>query len=89
MALGSVREALRQGAAGIAPLEVARLAPWGFRTEDIAIPVHVWAGVHDVSRPLRLMRRLAERIPDHTFTVWDDVGHFGIAKHMREVLAEL
>jgi len=88
-ALDSARDALRQGAAAVAPQWVALLAPWGFRLEDITIPVHFWAGAHDVTRPIELVQRLADRIPNHTLTVWDDVGHFGIAKHMREVLAEL
>jgi pimeloyl-ACP methyl ester carboxylesterase len=88
-ALDAAQDALRQGAAAVAPQWVALVAPWGFRLENITIPVHFWAGAHDVTRPLALMHRLADRIPEHTFTVWDDVGHFGIAKHMREVLAEL
>ena len=86
---GSFREAVRQGSGAMAPQFVAQVAPWGFRLEEISIPVHVWAGAHDgITSPDR-MRLVAERIPRVTFTVWDDVGHAGIAKHFREVLREL
>ena len=84
----SVREALRQGPEGIAPQYVAQIAPWGFRLEDIAIPVHVWAGANDHTPPER-MRLVADKIPNVEFTIWDDVGHAGIAKHLRDVLHEL
>jgi pimeloyl-ACP methyl ester carboxylesterase len=85
----SFREAVRQGAEAMAPQFVAQIAPWGFRLEDIAMPVHVWAGANDRITPPDLMRRVADRIPDHTFTVWEDVGHAGIAKYLRDVLREL
>jgi pimeloyl-ACP methyl ester carboxylesterase len=87
--VGSIRESVRQGADAMAPQFVAQVAPWGFRLEDISMPVHVWAGAHDAITPPELMRRVAERIPDHTFTVWEDVGHAGLAKHLDEVLGEL
>ncbi len=85
----SLREAVRQGADAMSPQFVAQVAPWGFRLEDISMPVHVWAGANDAITPPEQMRRVAERIPQHTFTVWEDVGHAGIAKHLDEVLAEL
>lgn len=83
------REAVRQGAEAMAPQFVAQVAPWGFRLEDITIPVHVWAGANDGITPPERMRLVAELIPRATFTVWGDVGHAGLAKHFREVLREL
>jgi pimeloyl-ACP methyl ester carboxylesterase len=85
----SFREAVCQGPEAMAPQFVAQVAPWGFRLEDITIPVHLWAGAHDGVTPPELMRRVAEKIPQHTFTVWEDVGHAGLAKHLRDVLREL
>lgn len=87
--VGSIRESARQGADAMAPQFVAQVAPWGFRLEDISMPAHVWAGANDAITPPDLMRRVAERIPDHTFTVWEDVGHAGLAKHLHEVFGEL
>lgn len=85
----SFREAVRQGAEEMAPQFVAQVAPWGFRLEDITIPVHVWAGANDAITPPDRMRLVAQKIPRVTFTVWDDVGHAGLAKYFREVLREL
>jgi pimeloyl-ACP methyl ester carboxylesterase len=87
--VASIREAVRQGAAAFAPQYVAQIAPWGFRLEDITIPVHVYAGANDRITPPDRMRLVAEKIPQVEFTVWPDVGHAGIAKYFRDVLREL
>jgi pimeloyl-ACP methyl ester carboxylesterase len=85
----SMRESVRQGAEAFAPAYVAQVAPWGFRLEDISMPVHVWAGANDRITPPDQMRRVTDKIPTCTFTLWEDVGHAGIAKHLRDVLHEL
>jgi pimeloyl-ACP methyl ester carboxylesterase len=85
----SIREAVCQGPEAFAPQYVAQLAPWGFRLEDITIPVHVCAGANDRIKPPDRMRLVAEKIPQVEFTVWQDVGHAGIAKYFRNVLREL
>jgi pimeloyl-ACP methyl ester carboxylesterase len=87
--IDSTREAVRQGPEAFAPQYVAQIAPWGFRLEDIAIPVHVWAGANDRITPPERMRLVADKIPNVEFTVWDGVGHAGITKHCRDVLREL
>lgn len=87
--LTSFREAVRQGPEAFAPQYVAQLAPWGFRLEDITMPVHVWAGANDTTTPPERMRLVADKIPNVEFTVWPDVGHVGLAKHFAEVLREL
>jgi pimeloyl-ACP methyl ester carboxylesterase len=85
----SIREAVCQGPEAFAPQYVAQLAPWGFRLEDITIPVHVCAGANDRIKPPDRMRLVAEKIPQFDFSVWQDVGHAGIAKYFRNVLREL
>lgn len=87
--LRAVQEGVRQGATGVAPQWVALLAPWGFRLEEIHMPVRIWAGALDGETPPEMMGRLAERIPDHTLTVWPDVGHLGVARHLREILVQV
>jgi pimeloyl-ACP methyl ester carboxylesterase len=87
--IASMRESVRQGAEAFAPAYVAQVAPWGFRLEDIPIPVHVWAGANDRTTPPERMRLVAEKIPQVEFTVWPDVGHAGVAKYFRDVLREL
>jgi pimeloyl-ACP methyl ester carboxylesterase len=85
----SVREAVRQGAEAFAPQYVAQIAPWGFRLEDVSFPVHVWAGANDRKTPPERLQLVVDRIPNAIITVWDDVGHAGIAKYFRDVLREL
>jgi pimeloyl-ACP methyl ester carboxylesterase len=85
----STRESVRQGAEAFAPAYVAQVAPWGFRLEDITIPVHVWAGANDRTTPPDRMRLVAEKIPQVEFTVWPDVGHAGLVKYLRDVMREL
>jgi pimeloyl-ACP methyl ester carboxylesterase len=87
--IDSVREAVRQGAEAFAPQYVAQLAPWGFRLEDITMPVRIWAGANDRITPPARMRRIADRIANAELTVWPDAGHAGLAKHFREVLRAL
>ncbi len=89
MFVDAVREGVRQGIEGFAVQWVAQLAPWGFRIEDISMPVHVWLGANDTITPPDVMARLTDRIPDHETHVWDDAGHNGIAKHLREVLTQV
>ena len=86
MFLDAIREAVRQGIDGFAVQWLAQLAPWGFRIEDIQMPVHVWLGANDRITPPPVMRKLTDRIPHQVTTVWEDAGHNGIAKHLREVL---
>ena len=85
----SIREAVRQGPEAFAPAYVAQVAPWGFRLEDIPIPVHVWAGGTDRITPPERMQLVADKIPNVEFTVWEDVGHVGLTKYFRDVLREL
>jgi pimeloyl-ACP methyl ester carboxylesterase len=85
----SIRDAVRQGGVAFAPQYVAQLAPWGFRLEDISVPVHIWAGANDRVTPVEKMRLVARKIPKVELTVWPDAGHAGLATHFREVLREL
>ena len=89
MFLDAIREAVRQGIDGVAVQWLAQLAPWGFRIEDIQMPVHVWLGANDRITPPPVMRKLTDRIPDQVTTVWEDAGHNAIAKHLREVLTRM
>ena len=89
MFLDAIREAVRQGIDGVAVQWLAQLAPWGFRIEDIQMPIHVWLGANDRVTPPAVMRKLTDRIPDQVTTVWEDAGHNGIAKHLREVLTRM
>jgi pimeloyl-ACP methyl ester carboxylesterase len=60
--------------------------PWGFRLEDIAIPVDVFCGGLDVNVPVAHGRRQAERIPRAKLHEFADEAHLLIFEHVDEVL---
>jgi pimeloyl-ACP methyl ester carboxylesterase len=49
---------------------------WGFRLEDIAIPVHVWHGDQDRNLPIDNGLRIAAAIPNATFHRVTGAGHW-------------
>ena len=49
--------------------------PWGFRLEDIVVPVHVWHGDEDRNVPLAHGRLQAERIPGARLHECPGEGH--------------
>jgi pimeloyl-ACP methyl ester carboxylesterase len=65
----------------------ARLAeslPWGFRLDEISIPVHIWYGMQDArfqGRGRELVDWIAGRIPHCLVVAWKDAGHMGLVKH--------
>ncbi|PMD31322.1 alpha/beta-hydrolase [Hyaloscypha variabilis F] len=62
---------------------------WGFRFEDITYDgIQVWHGSRDVNAPVERVRDMVERIPHCTLKEFDE-NHFGMGKHLEEVLDEL
>ena len=53
MVLPSLSEAYRNGAGGAAWEGTMLVRPWGFRLQDIGIPVYIWHGEADVNDPLQ------------------------------------
>ncbi len=60
--------------------------PWGFRLEDISIPVRLWYGSQDLTTPLFMARFLEQHIPRTELTVFEGDGHQMIYKRWREIL---
>jgi pimeloyl-ACP methyl ester carboxylesterase len=60
--------------------------PWGFRLEDIKIPVHVWHGDADRNVLISNGTYQADTIPDATFHDVPDEGHWLIFNHLTEIL---
>jgi pimeloyl-ACP methyl ester carboxylesterase len=64
--------------------------PWGFRLEDVDVPVRLWHGKQDRAFSWRVAEEVAGRLPDCTARYIDDAGHFSLPiRHMREILADL
>jgi pimeloyl-ACP methyl ester carboxylesterase len=59
---------------------------WGFRLQDIAVPVHVWHGDADNNVPYAHGVFMAERIPGAEFHPCPGEGHFLVVDHLEEIL---
>ncbi len=85
-----LREAFRQGARG--PAADARAADkrWGFRLEQIRVPVWLWHGQEDRNVPPAMGRYLAERIPGSRAMFYRSEGHLStLVNHVGEMLRAL
>jgi|ERR1700693_5585851 len=64
--------------------------PWGFRLEDVDVPVRLWHGKQDRAFSFRVAEETAKRLPDCVARYVDNEGHFSLPiRHMREILADL
>ncbi len=89
MVLADTAEAFRQGGRGLAREAVLYSRPWGFRLEDIRMPVQLWQGDADLSVPLSMARAMASAIPDCRATYFPGEGHFFLVDRMEEILRML
>jgi len=85
----SLSEAYRTGADGAAWEGAMLVRPWGFRLQDITIPIHIWHGEADVNDPLQCGEYLRDTIPNTRTTFFPNEGHFLIMKRWGEILIEL
>ena len=83
--LASLGEGLRMptGLAHDAAL-VAR--SWGFRVQDIAIPVHIWHGEEDGNSPVAMGHWLAGAIPASQARFFPGEGHFSLVRHLAKMV---
>jgi pimeloyl-ACP methyl ester carboxylesterase len=64
--------------------------PWGFRLEDVDVPVRLWHGKQDRAFSFRLAEETARRLPNCVARYIDDEGHFSLPiRHMPEILTDL
>jgi pimeloyl-ACP methyl ester carboxylesterase len=74
----SFQEAFRRSLRWPAADVVLYSRPWGFRLQDINIPVHLWHGERDRIVPAAMARYLAKIIPNCQANFYADDGHFSI-----------
>jgi len=60
--------------------------PWGFRLEDVAVPVHVWQGDADVNVPVSHGQFQAARIPKAQLHLCRGEGHMLFIDRAAEIL---
>lgn len=64
--------------------------PWGFRLEDVSVPVRLWHGKQDRAFSVRVAEQTANRLPNCVSRYVDNEGHFSLPiRHMNEILADL
>jgi pimeloyl-ACP methyl ester carboxylesterase len=84
--IGEVRDAPRTAARAAAQDFALFARPWGFRLEDIAVPVHVWHGDADRNVPVSHGRYQADRIPNAKLHLYPGEGHMLFFEHTAEIL---
>jgi pimeloyl-ACP methyl ester carboxylesterase len=78
--------AFRQGVRGQVHDWGIIATPWGFRPEDIRVPVQLYHGGRDDRVPLHHARDLATRLPRCDLTEYPDEGHMLVFSHAEEIL---
>jgi pimeloyl-ACP methyl ester carboxylesterase len=86
----SQRQAWRISAEGVMTDAEIYARPWGFRLEEIQVPVRFWHGKVDRTFAFRLAETLAVRLPNCEARFIENAGHYSLPiQHMREILADL
>ena len=84
-----LREALRQGTAGMADDFAVLNRPWPFHLEDIRVPVHVWQGAQDHVNSLQVGLAMAAHLPTAQFHLLESGSHTLLLTHAAEIRAAL
>ncbi len=82
-------EAFRHGLRGIAWDTHLLTRPWGFRLEDIRVPVFLWHGSADDSTPISMGKYVASKIPNCRAIICDGEAHLLLFPHWEEILTQL
>jgi pimeloyl-ACP methyl ester carboxylesterase len=87
---GQFRHGLEPGAAGWIDDDLAFTRDWGFALDDVAAPVVVWQGEHDLMVPAAHGRWLGEHVPGAELRLSDADGHISLLEtRMPAILAAI
>jgi pimeloyl-ACP methyl ester carboxylesterase len=87
--LESYALAFRQGTVGQVRDWAILATPWGFRPEDVQVPVQIFHGKIDDRVPVHHAEHLARVIPDSQLTLYAGEGHMIIFERAEEFLGAL
>jgi pimeloyl-ACP methyl ester carboxylesterase len=86
----SQRRAWRASAKGVMADAEIYARPWGFRLEDVDVPIRLWHGRQDRAFSVELVEEVARRLPNCQAHYVDNEGHYSLPiRHVREILADL
>jgi pimeloyl-ACP methyl ester carboxylesterase len=88
--IAMVREALRQGTRGAFHESLLAVTEWGFRLQDVHLPVHLWHGEADKNIPPEMARYAASVLPHCEAKFYPHEGHLSLLKkNVAEVICSL
>jgi pimeloyl-ACP methyl ester carboxylesterase len=86
-AVAFMKESLRSGTLGVIRDYRVFGDPWGFRLEDVRIPIHIWQGGEDTVNPPGDPVLLAEHLADAQLSIVPGEGHVSLMRnHAEEIL---
>ena len=75
-----LREAMQQGVSGAYHESLLTITDWGFRLQDIQIPVLLWHGEVDQNIPVGMARYMRSAIPKCEAKFYPNEGHLSLFK---------
>lgn len=88
--LDMVRTAVQGGTGAAYRESLLAVTDWGFRLEDIRMPVHLWHGALDQNIPVEMAHHAARAIPACDASFYPEEGHLSLFKnHAAEILRRL
>jgi pimeloyl-ACP methyl ester carboxylesterase len=86
----SQRRAWQGSAIGVMTDAQIYAEPWGFRLEEISVPVRLWHGERDRSFSVAIAREVARRLPNCTARYVEKAGHYSLPiRNMPAILTDL
>lgn len=89
MYAADMKEACRQGYAGLACDMAIMAQPWGFHVSQLTIPVHLWHGAEDSNVAIAMGHYLANSIPQCQAKYIEGAGHCLMFDRWQKILQEL
>ena len=86
----SAVEGVRQGSGPLLEEIGIYSRSWGFKLEDLNVPVSLFQGEVDIDVPASMARHQASLIPDCEINLYPDDGHFSLlVNHIDEIITSL
>lgn len=88
--LHMLQEAMKRGTRGAHYESLLSITDWGFRLQEIKIPIQIWHGDADQNIPVEMARFAAKAIPNCEAKIHPNEGHLSLfKKHVEEIIRKL